>query len=160
MTVVLFLYYLTAWWSRWIHSREVHDRGRKLNTPTQSERTRRRASWSPKSEGREWRRANMSKGFQHVVGTPEFDLSCACRNFTLGRIPNAWRTEPLPKGQAGPCMIHKHYGSKHHCINHSKMHIYFEYMGNIHQDRILYPQNKLKKFKWCGVCSLTRKESN
>jgi len=58
----------------------------------------------------------MSKGFQHVVGTPEFDLSCACRNFTIGRIPKAWRTEPLPKGQAGPCMIHIHYGSKYHCI--------------------------------------------
>ena len=25
------------------------------------------------------------------------------------------------------------------------MHIYFKHMGNVQQDRILYPQNKLKK---------------
>ena len=83
----------------------------------------------------------MNKGFQKAIGTPKFDLSCACRNLTRDRIPKAWRTAPFPKGQAGPCVIQKHYASKYHCINKSKMHIYFKHMGNIHQDSILYHQN-------------------
>ena len=83
----------------------------------------------------------MNKGFQQAVGTPEFNLSYVCRNLTIDRIPKAGRTEPLPNGQAGICVNHKDYASKYHCINHSKMHIYFKHMGNIHQDSILYHQN-------------------
>ena len=95
VTFVLFLYYLTTWSSRQIHSREVHNRVRKLNNF--------HSVWEDQKES-----VLVAKEWGQIVGKSKYEqgIPANSRNWTLTSAVHA-RISPVTEYQ-------KH-GELNHC---------------------------------------------